>query len=82
VSHHCPPERLDDLVDLLAEVRTWPGVMEKKPGIFDLRRQPFLHVHLIRGERRRADVKGQAGWVQVDLPHPASPRWRRGHDPC
>jgi hypothetical protein len=37
-----------------------------------VRRQPFLHFHLIQGERRRADVKGRTGWVQVDLPHPAS----------
>jgi hypothetical protein len=72
MAHYCPPELLDDLADLLAEVRGWDGVVEKKPGIFYVRRQPFLHFHLIQGERRRADVKGRTGWVQVDLPHPAS----------
>ena len=64
---HCPPERLADLAAVLAEVRTWPGVIEKRPGIFYLRRQPFLHFHLLPGPRRRADVKRQHGWVQVEL---------------
>jgi hypothetical protein len=31
---HCPPELLDDLTDLLAELRTWAGIVEKKPGVF------------------------------------------------
>jgi len=74
---HCPPEQLDDLADVLAEVRAWPGIVEKKAGIFYARRQPFLHFHLVDGERRRADVKGQAGWVQLDLPRPASATRRR-----
>jgi hypothetical protein len=69
---HCPPDQLDDLGPLLAELRTWPGVVEKTPGVFYVRRQPFLHFHLVQGGRRRADVKGRAGWVQVDLPRPAS----------
>jgi len=74
---HCPPELLDDLADLLAEVRSWAGVVEKKAGVFYVRRQPFLHFHLVAGGRRRADVKGRAGWVQVDLPRPASATRRR-----
>jgi hypothetical protein len=74
---HCPVELLDDLADLLAELRTWPGVMEKTPGVFYLRRQPFLHFHLVEGGRRRGDVKGRAGWVQVDLPRPIPSGRRR-----
>jgi hypothetical protein len=74
---HCPPELLDDLADLLAEVRTWPGVVEKTPGVFYLRRQPFLHFHLVEGGRRRGDVKGRNGWVQLDLPRPISAARRR-----
>ena len=35
---HCPPELLDDLADVLAEVRAWAGVIEKKPGV----RRAFL----------------------------------------
>ena len=74
---HCPPEQLDDLADILAEVRAWEGVVEKKPGVFYVRRQPFLHFHLVDGGRRRADIKGRAGWVQVFLPPPVSPTKRR-----
>jgi len=40
---HCPPEMLADLVAVLAEVRGWAGVREDKPGVFYVRRQPFLH---------------------------------------
>ncbi len=75
--HHCPPELLDDLADLLAEVRTWAGVIEKKPNVFYARRRPFLHFHLIRGTRRRADIKGGSDWVQIDLPRPLSATRRR-----
>ena len=74
---HCPPEMLDDLADLLAEVRAWAGVVEKSPGVFYLRRQPFLHFHLVEGGRRRADVKHRANWVQLDLPRPVSATRRR-----
>jgi len=74
---HCPPELLDDLVGLVAEVRTWAGVIEKKPGVFYVRGQPFLHFHLLEGGLRRADVKGRTGWVQLDLPRPISATRRR-----
>ena len=74
---YCPPELLADLADLLGEVRTWARVIEKKPNVFYVRRQPFLHFHLVEGGRRRADVKGRAGWVQVDLPRPLSATRRR-----
>jgi hypothetical protein len=74
---HCPPALLDDLADVLAEVRTWPGVVEKSPGVFYARRQPFLHFHLVEGGRRRADVKGRAGWTSFDLPRPLPATRRR-----
>ena len=74
---YCPPEQLDDLVDVLREVRGWEGILEKKAGIFYLRRQPFLHFHLVDGGRRRADVKGRTEWTQIDLPRPASATRRR-----
>ena len=69
---HCPPELLDDLAPVLAEVRRWAGIVEKRPGVFYARRQPFLHFHLAEGGRRRADIKGRADWTQIDLPRPAS----------
>ena len=74
---YCPPELLDDLADLLAEVRTWAGIIEKKPNVFYVRRQPFLHSHLVQGGRRRADVKGRTSWVQLDLRRPISTTRRR-----
>ena len=79
---HCPPELLDDIADVLADLRRWPGVVEKSPGVFYARRNPFLHFHLIKdglveGGRRRADVKGRAGWTSLDLPRPISAAKRR-----
>ena len=74
---HCPPALLDDVVDVLDEVRAWAGVVEKKPGVFYASRQPFLHFHLAADGRRRADVKGRDGWISVELPRPASAVRRR-----
>ena len=74
---YCPPELLDDLADLFADVRTWAGVTEKRPGVFYVRNQPFLHFHLLAGGRRRADVKGHTNWVQLDLPRPVTETRRR-----
>ena len=74
---HCPPEQLDDLDDVLAELRTLPNIVERTQGVFYLRREPFLHFHLLAGGRRRADVKGLADWVQLDMPRPASAAARR-----
>ena len=69
---HCPPEMLADLVAVLAEVRGWAGVREDKPGVFYVRRQPFLHFHLMKDGRRRGDIKGSRGWISLDLPRPIS----------
>jgi hypothetical protein len=74
---HCPPALLDDLADVLAAVRAWAGVIEKKPGVFYVRHQPFLHFHLVGGSRRRADVKGPTTWAQLDLPRPVTAARRR-----
>jgi hypothetical protein len=74
---HCPLELLADLADVLAEVRTWRGVSEKHPAVFYLRREPFLHFHLFPGPRRRADVKGERGWFQLELPRTMTDRARR-----
>lgn len=74
---YCPPELLDDLAGVLADVRTWSGVVEKRPFVFYLQRQPFLHFHLLARGRRRVDVKGRARWVQLDVPHPATATKRR-----
>ena len=69
---HCPPELLDDLAGVLAEVRAWPGIAETSPCVFYARGQPFLHFHLFEGSRRGADVKGRDGWTSLDVPRPIS----------
>jgi hypothetical protein len=74
---HCPPELLDDLTDVFDTIRTWAGVAEKSPGVFYVRRQPFLHFHLLAGGQRRGDVKGRTTWVQLDLPYPVTTRRRQ-----
>jgi hypothetical protein len=74
---HCPPALLDDVIDVLDDVRGWAGVIEKKPGVFYASRQPFLHFHLAADGRRRADVKGRAGWIALELPRPISARCRQ-----
>jgi hypothetical protein len=74
---HCPADLLDDLADVLAEVRAWAGVAERKPGVFYVGRDPFLHFHVVDGGRRRADIKAESEWIQVFLPRPASPTRQR-----
>jgi hypothetical protein len=73
----CPPELLDDVGAVIAEVRGWPDIVERRPFVFYARRQPFFHFHLLEGGRRRADVRGQAGWVSIDLPRPLGTTKRR-----
>jgi hypothetical protein len=74
---HCPPALLDDVVPVLDALRDWPGVVEKKPGVFYASRQPFLHFHLTADGLRRADIRGRAGWIALELPRPISDRRRR-----
>ncbi len=74
---HCPPAPLDDIADVLAALRRWPGILEKSPGVFYARRQPFLHFHLVEGGRRPADVKVRGAWTSLDLPRPISATKRR-----
>ena len=74
---HCPLTLLDDVDDVIAEVRGWTSVVEKKPAVFYVRREPFLHFHLLAGDRRCADIQGRDGWLRVDLPHPLPVTTRR-----
>ncbi len=61
-------EDLRDLEDLLWAIRRLPEISEPKPGIFYLRRSPFLHFHTKDGSRW-ADVKVGATWGP-ELPIP------------
>jgi len=70
------PTRLGDLEDVLAEVRSWTGVDDRGGGTLYLRRKPFLHFHA-GNDSRRADVRRAEGWIEIDLPEPASAAVRR-----
>lgn len=73
----CPPALLDDLRDVLDPVRGWAGVVEKRPGVFYARGLPFLHFHRAADGSRRADIRGRAGWIPLELPRPLSGRCRQ-----
>jgi hypothetical protein len=70
---HCPAERLGDLRGLLSEIARWPEIVERKPGIFYLKRDAFLHFHVDGAERRWADVRDGKSWgAELDLAFGAS----------
>jgi hypothetical protein len=70
------PARLLDVADVLAEVRGWDDVEDRGGGTFYLHHKPFLYFHAGR-HSRRADVRRANGWMQIDLPEPASMVARR-----
>lgn len=65
---HCPPEQLEDIAEVLQELRALPGLVEKKTGIFYIKSDGFLHFHVKDG-RRWAHVKTgrRGGWEEVEL---------------
>ena len=68
---HCPYEKLGDLEDQLAKIRTWPLVKEKSPGVFYIKSLPFLHFH-VKAERRWADARDGKNWGErIDVPFAA-----------
>jgi len=70
---HCPFDKLADLRECLDEVRSWPNVMEPRPGIFYIKRVPFLHFHLDKTGRRWADIRDGGDWgAEFDVPVDAS----------
>ena len=70
---HCPIQELDDLSDLLDAIRSWPGVREPRPGVFYVKRTPFLHFHINREGCRWADVRmGQSWGTEIEIPRNAS----------
>ena len=65
---HARYEDLRDLEDVLAAIRKLPGTSEPTPGIFYLRRVPFLHFHTKDGTRW-ADAKIGAAWgPEISIP--------------
>jgi hypothetical protein len=68
---HCPEELLDDLADILDDVRAWDGIVETRPTVFYLRNQPFLHFHLMKDGKRRGH-QGKPGLGTVGFATSAS----------
>lgn len=64
----CSIEKLGDIHTALQEIRKWPWIIEPKPGIFYLKRDPFLHFHET-GLLRWADLKVEGEFQPVDLPY-------------
>jgi hypothetical protein len=70
---HCPFDRLADLRTTLDEIRRWPSIREAAPGVFYVKRTPFLHFHVNREGRRWADARVGADWgAEIEIPEPAS----------
>jgi hypothetical protein len=60
--------RLDGLDPILEGLRALPGLVEVKPGVFYVKRKPFLHFHT-SAAARAADVKEGADWGErMELP--------------
>jgi hypothetical protein len=73
---HARDQDLDRLEDLLAQLRTLPGLVEKKRGVFYRKSRSFLHFHEDpkglfadiggpNGEFERIDVTDAAGRAQL-----------------
>jgi len=73
---HTKPENLLDISAELRAVRHLDSIEERKPGIFYLKRIPFLHFHDKDG-KRWADIKTTMGWKQIDLNFKATASSRR-----
>jgi hypothetical protein len=70
---HCPFEELGDLAGCLAEIRAWPGVREPRPGVFYVKRTPFLHFHIDGDGRRWADARNGETWREgIGVPRRAT----------
>jgi hypothetical protein len=67
---HARDQDLDGIEDLLVQVRTLPGLKEKKRGVFYLKSKGFLHFHEdpagMFADLTGADGKG---FDRVDVTH-------------
>ena len=71
---HARYEELRDIHDVLEGIRHLPAISEPAPGIFYLRRAPFLHFHTKAGVRW-ADAKAGATWgSEIPIRLGAGPR--------
>lgn len=74
---HCKPEELNDIEDILEEIRQFDGLKERKKGVFYYKSKGFLHFHSKDGERW-ADARCGVNWGDaIDLPFTASPKQKK-----
>ena len=59
---------LSDLRDALARIRALPGLTERAPGVFWLRRVPFMHFHTTKAPRRVHAKNGKTWGAEIVLP--------------
>lgn len=76
---HCPFALLEDLTDALDRLRRLDGMVERKPGIFYIKSDGFLHFH-IKGETRCAHVKQskRGKWLELPIPLNATAKEKAG----
>ncbi len=65
---HCPYDHLQDLEEELEEIRSWPGIREKSPGVFYVRSAAFLHFHEKEGERWADARRGKTWGPKLRIP--------------
>jgi hypothetical protein len=63
---HASAEALAALQDLLATLRTRPGLVEKKTGIFYRKGQAFAHFHEDKAGLF-GDLRETSGWERFDV---------------
>jgi hypothetical protein len=71
---HTKPFDLQDVRDILDEVRTWEHINEKSPNSFYYRSRAFLHFHDKNGARWADVIDGKKWGKELALPIGASTR--------
>jgi hypothetical protein len=70
---HAGAETLNLIEPLLAEIRTRPGLTEKKRGSFYRKGRAWLHFHE-DGAGLFADLRAPANWVRMRVSDPGEQR--------
>jgi hypothetical protein len=63
---HAGEAALAGLADLLAAMRTRPGLVERKPGVFYRKSQAFAHFHEDKAGMF-GDLREAADWRRLDV---------------
>jgi hypothetical protein len=58
----CTAEQISDLNELMAMIRSWPGIREAKPGVFYIKQDPFMHVLTDLASNRWINARRGVQW--------------------